>query len=171
VSALDWSAPFSSLEPGQRFRSRARTITETDIVGFSAATGDTHPQHTDAEWAASSRFGERIAHGMLVLSYAIGLIPFDPARVLALRRIDEVVFKRPAKIGDTIHLDGTLTARRALSDVGLVSLRCDIRNGSELLLCRAQIEVLWSDGVHDAPPAANQSEIDPLDLPRGVIPC
>ena len=46
-----------------------------------ALTGDFHPQHVDAEWAAESPFGERIAHGLLVLSYAAGLVPFDPERV------------------------------------------------------------------------------------------
>ncbi len=43
--------------------SRGRTITEADVVQFAALTGDLHPQHTDAAWAASSRFGERVAHG------------------------------------------------------------------------------------------------------------
>ena len=45
--------------------SRGRTITEADVVQFAALTGDLHPQHTDAAWAAESRFGERVAHGML----------------------------------------------------------------------------------------------------------
>ena len=62
-----------------------RTITESDLVSFAALTGDWHPQHADAAWAAASRFGERVAHGMLVLSYAVGLLPFDPERVVALR--------------------------------------------------------------------------------------
>ena len=57
---------------------RGRTITEADLVSFSALTGDWHPQHADAAWAAESPFGERIAHGMLVLSYAVGLLPIDP---------------------------------------------------------------------------------------------
>ena len=51
-------------------------------------------------------FGERIAHGMLVLSYAVGLVDFDPERIAALRRIREVVFKRPVAIGDTISRRG-----------------------------------------------------------------
>ncbi len=81
--------------PGARITGRARTITESDIVSFAAMTGDWHPQHVDAEWAAESRFGERIAHGMLVLSYSIGLMGFDPERVVALRGIDSLTFKRP----------------------------------------------------------------------------
>ena len=61
---------------------RGRTITEADVVPFAALTGDMHPQHTDRHWAADGPFGERIAHGMLVLSYALGA---DAARPRAHR--------------------------------------------------------------------------------------
>ena len=66
---------FDRLETGLAVTTRGRTITESDLVSFSALTGDWHPQHADASWAAESPFGERIAHGMLVLSYAVGLLP------------------------------------------------------------------------------------------------
>ena len=93
--SFNWNAPFEELEAGQAFSTRGRTVTEADVVGFAALTGDWHPQHTDAEWAAGSRFGERIAHGLLVLSYAAGLVPLDPERVVALRRVGDAVFKQP----------------------------------------------------------------------------
>src|ERR687892_820757 len=96
----------AELTPGARLTSRARTITEADLVSFAALTGDWHPQHCDAEWAARSRFGERIAHGLLVLSYAAGLVPFDPDRVVALRKVGDAVFKHPVMIGDTVHVEG-----------------------------------------------------------------
>lgn len=99
---------FDALKGDERFVTRGRTITEADIVQFAALTGDMHPQHTDASWAAESRFGERIAHGMLVMSYAIGLVPLDPERVVALRRVADLVFKHPVYIGDTIHVDGRI---------------------------------------------------------------
>ena len=60
----------------------------------------------DADWAAGSRFGEQIAHGLLVLSFAVGLLPLDPERVVALRRVGDAVFKQPVKIGDTVHVEG-----------------------------------------------------------------
>jgi acyl dehydratase len=72
----------------ENFRSPGRTITEGDLVSFSALTGDWHPQHSDVEWAMGSQFSERVAHGMLVLSYSIGLAPLDPDRVVALRGFD-----------------------------------------------------------------------------------
>ena len=101
---------FDRLEAGAAITTRGRTITEADLVSFAALTGDWHPQHADAEWASGSPFGERIAHGMLVLSMAAGLVPFDPQRVVALRRVRDVVFKRPVRFGDTITVHGQVKA-------------------------------------------------------------
>jgi MaoC like domain len=70
--------PVADLDPAAEFTTRGRTITEADLTSFSALTGDWHPQHSDAEWASQSRFGSRVAHGMLVLSYALGLVPSIP---------------------------------------------------------------------------------------------
>ena len=70
---------FDDLEVGDSFTTKGRTITEADLVNFAALTWDTYPLHVDAEWASKTMFGERIAHGMLVLSYAAGLVPMPPA--------------------------------------------------------------------------------------------
>ena len=69
---------FDDLEVGDSFITKGRTITEADLVNFAALTWDTYPLHVDAEWASKTMFGERIAHGMLVLSYAAGLVPMQP---------------------------------------------------------------------------------------------
>jgi 3-hydroxybutyryl-CoA dehydratase len=135
---------FDALEVGERFETRGRTIGEADITGFATLTGDTHPQHTDAEWAAQSRFGERIAHGLLVLSYAAGLVPFDPERVVALRKVGDAVFKQPVKIGDTVHVEGEVTKARALDDEhGLVECRWRVMNQRGKMVMRVTVEVVW----------------------------
>ena len=91
-----FSAPLRSLEVGARFTTRGRTDHRGRRGRASPAlTGDWHPQHTDAEWAARAPFGERIAHGMLVVSCAVGLVPFDPERVVALRRVRDVDVQAP----------------------------------------------------------------------------
>jgi 3-hydroxybutyryl-CoA dehydratase len=141
---MTMSGHFDELGEGERFTTRARTVTEADVVGFAALTGDMHPQHTDAEWAAESRFGERIAHGLLVLSYAVGLMPFDPERVVAIRRVTDVVFKQPTRIGDTIRVEGELAGRRELdAEHGLVSCRWRILNQHDKLVARATVDVVW----------------------------
>ena len=53
TDTISWWAPFEALETGQQFTTRGRTVTEADVVAFAALTGDWHPQHSDAEWAAS----------------------------------------------------------------------------------------------------------------------
>ena len=145
AAPLDWAAAYDDLRPGQAFVSRGRTITEADVVGFAALTGDWHPQHSDAVWAAESAFGERIAHGMLVISFAVGLVPLDPRRVVALRRLGDVVFKRPVRLGDTLRVSGRIAELAPVGDeAGLVTLGWSIHNQESQLVCRARVEVLWS---------------------------
>ena len=125
------------------FTSRGRTVTEADVVAFAALTGDWHPQHADAAWASESPFGERIAHGMLIVSFAIGLVAFDPTDVVALRRIRDVVFKRPVRLGDTIHVEGSEADRRAVdAETSLVTWNWRIVNQEGQLVCRVAIEAL-----------------------------
>jgi len=116
-----------------------RTITEADVVSFANLTGDHHPEHTDAQWAEQSPFGERIAHGMLVLSYAVGLVDLDPERIAALRRIREVVFKRPVAIGDTISLEVRPVDS---SQDGLESYEWRVTNQHGRLVLRAVVDAV-----------------------------
>jgi acyl dehydratase len=143
-----FSRPFDALEAGDRFTTRGRTVTEADVAAFAGLTGDYHPQHTDAEWAAASPFGERIAHGLLVLSYAAGLVPFDPERVLALRRVRDAVFKRPVRFGDTIRVTGKVAEVKPVDDAaGLVAVALNVTGAGGQTVARVTVEVLWRRDV------------------------
>jgi 3-hydroxybutyryl-CoA dehydratase len=145
-----FSLPFDDLAPGLRFSTRGRTVTEADVVGFAGLTGDFHPQHVDAAWSQNSVFGERIAHGMLVLSMGAGLVPFDPERVVALRRVRDVVFKRPVRFGDTIAVDGQIKALSELDEAtGLVSVALSICVEGRTV-ARATVDVIWARGERPA---------------------
>jgi 3-hydroxybutyryl-CoA dehydratase len=149
---------FDELAVGERFTTRGRTIGEADVTGFAALTGDTHPQHVDADWAADSRFGERIAHGLLVLSFAAGSMPFDPDRVVALRRIGDAVFKQPVRIGDTIHVEGEIAAKSEIDPGhGLVSTRWRVMNQRGKLVARASVDLVWR---RDTMPLVEESRAD-----------
>ena len=154
TDTMSWWAPFEALETGQEFTTRARTVTEADVVSFAALTGDWHPQHADAQWAAGSPFGERIAHGMLVISLAAGLVPFDPGRVIALRRVSDATFKRPVRLGDTVHVEGRVKQLApASAEAGLVTFAWNVVNQDGSTVCRACVDVLWRrDGEADAVP-------------------
>ena len=154
---------FDGIREGDRFATRGRTITEADVVWFAAMTGDGHPQHTDAEWAARSRFGERIAHGLLVLSYAGGLVPLDPERVVALRGLDGVVFKQPVRIGDTVRVEGEVAAKRELdAEHGLVTCRWRVVNQRERLVMRASVELVWRRDTPADEPLPAEAAPEPL---------
>ena len=108
---------------------RARTVTETDIVNFASLTGDWFQLHTDVEFANKSMFGERIAHGMLVLSIASALAPPYDLAFLAFYGIDRVRFTAPVKIGDTIHVEAEVIDKKEREgNCGTVTLRSYVKN-------------------------------------------
>jgi hypothetical protein len=85
---------------------------------------------------------------MLVLSLAIGLVPLDPERVVALRRVADVVFKRPVRLEEAIHVDGEITGLAPIDErTGLVEFAWRIRNGEGGLVCRAAVQVVWRAGA------------------------
>jgi 3-hydroxybutyryl-CoA dehydratase len=138
---------FDDVEVGASFSSPGRTVTEADVVAFAGLSGDFHPQHTDAVWAEGSMFGERIAHGMLVLSYALGLVPFDPDRVMALRQVRSK-FKAPVRLGDTIRVEGGVEAVRALdAGSGLVETAWRVLNQDGAAVVLASVQVVWRRGA------------------------
>jgi len=87
-----------------------RAVTEADIVAFAAVTGDTNPVHLDADYAATTSFGERIAHGMLSaghISAVLGTVLPGPGAVYLSQTL---AFKRPVKIGVEVTAKVTVTA-------------------------------------------------------------
>lgn len=96
---------FEELRVGDCWRSRARTITETDIVNFAGITGDFDPLHVDHEAAAASPFGRPIAHGLLGLSFVAGLSSYYPSvQTAAFIAIRNWEFMLPLFVGDTVHV-------------------------------------------------------------------
>ncbi len=111
---------FEEFEIGQEMVTAGRTITETDIVNFAGLTWDTNPMHTDAEYAKTTVFGERVAHGMLGLSYAVGLawqLGFMEGTVIAFLGL-EWKFKAPMKIGDTVRVVAKVKKNKELTAAG-----------------------------------------------------
>jgi acyl dehydratase len=104
---------FDGLVLGQEWRSPGRTVTETDIVIFAGVSGDYNVLHTDAEHMKSSRFGERIAHGLLGLSIQHGLLGRALPGCLAERLVSYGwKFRGPIRIGDTVHVTARVGAKR-----------------------------------------------------------
>lgn len=134
---------FDQIELGETSRSRARTITETDLVNFCAFTGDWYPLHSDVEYAKRSMFGRRIAHGFLVLSVASGLAPLEPGIVVAFYGMDKVRFANPTFIGDTIHVETEVIDKQEKDDTtGVLTVRQNVVKQDGLVAASAVLKVL-----------------------------
>jgi acyl dehydratase len=100
---------YADLHVGMSFRSPGRTITDADLVAFAGLTGDYSELHTSDVYAKSSEFGRRVAHGMLGLAYAHGLMWARTGDLretaIAFLGIDDWRFLQPIFVGDTIFVN------------------------------------------------------------------
>ena len=104
---------FEDLQIGESLLTAPRTLTAEDVQAFGDLTGDTFYMHFDEEAAKASPFGQRIAHGYLVLSAAAGLFVWtQPGPLLANYGLDTLRFTKPVALGDTIR--ARLTAKRKI---------------------------------------------------------
>jgi acyl dehydratase len=123
---------FYDIEEGETTVTEGRTLTEADVSNFAGVSGDFNHLHLNAERMADSMFGERIVHGTLVLSAATGLLwqnrsPEERASVVAFYGIDELRFRAPVYIDDTIHLEMTVTEKTEKPDgPGSGTVRYDV---------------------------------------------
>jgi 3-hydroxybutyryl-CoA dehydratase len=102
---------FNDLAVGDEWESPRRTVTETDVVVFAGLTGDFNPLHVDHSASSNGPFGRPVAHGLLGLAIAIGLISQAPRiDTLAFLGILEWKFHRPITFGETIHAISTVAA-------------------------------------------------------------
>lgn len=123
---------FEDLEVGRRSVSSRRTVTEADIVHFAGLSGDFNPLHMDEEFAKTTIFGKRIAHGLLGLSISSGLQSAEPPwLVMAFMGLDWK-FTKPVFIGDTVHCVSEVKRRKeGGADRGIVMLERKLINQDE----------------------------------------
>lgn len=107
---------YDDLRVGMSFRSPGRTITDADLVAFAGLTGDFSELHTSDVYAKSSQFGRRVAHGMLGLAYAHGLMWARTGELretaVAFIGIDGWKFAGPIFVGDTIFVNYRIAEMR-----------------------------------------------------------
>jgi len=138
------------------FVTSGRTITEADVVAFAGLSGDFNSLHVDETFAASTPFGERIAHGLLVLSIASGLstrLPVLHALQPSLLGMTEVTchWLAPVRIGDTLRVELTFTAaqRTRSGTRGRVTERRVVLNQDDVTV----LDSRWTLLVATRPPA------------------
>ena len=107
---------YADLHVGMAFRSPGRTITDADLMAFAGLTGDYSELHTSDVYAKASQFGRRVAHGMLGLAYAHGLMWARTGELretaVAFLGISDWKFLGPIFVGDTIFVNYAIVELR-----------------------------------------------------------
>ncbi|MEJ1970470.1 MAG: MaoC family dehydratase [Rhizomicrobium sp.] len=120
-----------ALKPGMS-ESYSRTVTEADIQKFGEVSGDMNPAHFDEDWARTTPFKGRIAHGILSASYistVLGMKMPGPGTIfLSLT----TRFKAPVRIGDTVV--ATCTVREVIADKRRVLFDCTAKVGDTIVV-------------------------------------
>jgi len=124
---------FEEFQPGYQIITAGRTITESDIVRFAGLSGDYNQIHVDAEYSKASLAGQRVAHGLLVLSIASGLAVqtgMMEGTVIYFREISEWKFVKPVMIGDTINVVVEVKDTKEMRRIGAgsVTLELEVKN-------------------------------------------
>jgi 3-hydroxybutyryl-CoA dehydratase len=128
----------SHLQVGET-ASFSKTVTEADVVLFAGISGDNNPIHIDAEYARGTRFGERIAHGMLTASFISTVLGTRLPGVGAIYVGQTLHFLKPVYIGDTVTAIATIESydrQRARMKVATV---CINQRGEEVLTGEADL--------------------------------
>jgi monoamine oxidase len=122
---------FEDYRVGDVRETTGRTITETDFVVHAGHTGDFFPHHMDIEFARTTPFGQRVAHGTMVFAIGVGLTATLINPVAFSYGYDRLRFVRPVFIGDTIRTRVTIAAREddpKRPEAGRVIERCEVLN-------------------------------------------
>lgn len=128
---------FEDYEAGSVRNTLGRTITETDIVLHAGQTGDFYPHHMDAEWCKTQEFGQRVAHGTLVFSVAVGMTAGEVNPEAFSYGYDRLRFISPVFIGDTLRVRVTVKEKRdhpKRPAYGIVVELCEVFNQNQRLV-------------------------------------
>ena len=122
---------FEDFTIGDRFKSPGRTLTDAHFLFFAGLTGDDHPLHYDDEYAKKTRFGKRLAHGLLLTSLtaagASTLSPLIEDSIVAF--VEQTTrFRAPAFIGDTLYPEHEVVGLERKRSAGLLTLRVALKN-------------------------------------------
>ncbi|RDI70518.1 MaoC family dehydratase [Halopelagius longus] len=125
---------------------KRRTVSEADNQRFCDVTMNQQPLHLDAEFAAETRFGERLVNGLYTLSLGVSLTIPDTTdgTIVANLSYDEVEHPEPVFHGDTLRARSTVTGKRETSDGerGVVTMRVDVLNQEDTVVCSFDRTVL-----------------------------
>ncbi|MGE0680457.1 MAG: MaoC family dehydratase [Candidatus Binatia bacterium] len=122
---------FEDFQLGETFHIPPKTMTEERFLAFADLTGDSHPIHYDDEYAKTTRFGKRVAHGLLVTAMtAVGASTLSPLLEGSIVAFVEQTsrFLKPVFIDDTISPEIEVSELIPKTDMGLLRLTIRVKN-------------------------------------------
>jgi acyl dehydratase len=140
---------YDDLEVGAHFHhSTGRTITEMDNTLFCALTLNTQPLHINADFAAKTEFGQRIANGLFTLGLVVGLsvAELTEGTIVANLGYDKIVHPNPVFHGDTIYAETEVLDKRESAsrpECGIVRLRQTGRKQDGTVVLELERSVLF----------------------------
>ena len=130
---------FAEIKVGDK-ASMSKTVTEFDVYSFAGVTGDFNPVHIDAEFAKTTMFKERIAHGMLSAGFISAVLGTALPGKNTIYMGQELQFKAPVKIGDTVT--ATVEVLEKIEGKNRLILRTTVTNQDGVLVTDGKATVL-----------------------------
>jgi acyl dehydratase len=155
---------FEDYAVGSARETGGRTITEADIVLHAGQTGDFYPHHMDAEWCKNQDFGQRIAHGTLIFSVAVGMTAGEVNPEAFSYGYDRLRFIKPVFIGDTIRVRVSVKEKRddpRKPTHGIVVELCEVFNQRQQVVLACEHLLMVRKEREVASPANAPSESTP----------
>lgn len=131
--------PFADLSVGDRV-SVSKTVTEADGALYIAATGDFGPVHIDEDYAGKTRFGRRLAPGIMVAGLCTSVLTAELAGVLGVSIEDSFWFTGPVFYGDTITIDVWIVEKREETRTLVWEAAAINEEGRDVLKARATLK-------------------------------
>ena len=130
---------FAEIKVGDK-ASMSKTVTEFDVYSFAGVTGDFNPVHIDAEFAKTTMFKERIAHGMLSAGFISAVLGTALPGKNTIYMGQELQFKAPVKIGDTVT--ATVEVLEKIEGKNRLILRTTVTNQDGLMVTDGKATVM-----------------------------
>ncbi len=140
---------FKDYHLGEKILTSCITVTESHVVNFASYTGDFYPLHMDEEFAKTSMFKGRIAHGPLIFSLSVGLVGmtgYYKDSIIAFVGGDEMRFFNPVMIGDTIKVEVEVVEKMETSKPGkgIIKFKYTVYNQNKVKI----MSIVMSQMVH-----------------------
>lgn len=121
---------------------KSRLVTDELVRGFAELSGDFNPIHLDEKFASTTRFGRRIAHGMLSGAFISAVLgnEFRERQIVYMQQ--KMRFVAPVFIGDTVTATATVKHIRKEKQIVTIDTICTNQDGKEVVIGEAMLMIL-----------------------------